>query len=249
MTTIQAGLTYYKQVNEKVREAAEKDDSITIENVIGQRYIGCGSTDRKITVHGTAGNGLGQYLNGSTIEVFGNAQEAVGDTMNAGEIVVHGNVGDACGYGMRGGRIFIRGNVGYRAGIHMKAYQDKIPVLIVGGLIVFAMGIFLAVYYLSFGIFYDGESFLMSRFGKKDAVHRYEEIVGQKLYVVQGGSVVAELYLKDGSTVSLQSTMDGVYPFLDTAFAGWCLQTGRDPESCDFHDPSKSLWFPPVEES
>ena len=40
MTTIQAGLTYYKQVNEKVREAAEKDDSITIENVIGQRYIG-----------------------------------------------------------------------------------------------------------------------------------------------------------------------------------------------------------------
>ena len=58
-----------------------------------------------------------------------------------------------------------------------------------------------------------------------------------------------ELYLKDGSTVSLQSTMDGVYPFLDTAFAGWCLQTGRDPESCDFHDPSKSLWFPPVEES
>lgn len=123
------------------------------------------------------------------------------------------------------------------------------PVLIVGGLIVLAMGVFLAVYYLSFGIFYDGESFLMSRFGKKDAEHRYGEIVGQKLYVVQGGSVVAELYLKDGSTVSLQSTMDGVYPFLDTAFAGWCLQTGRDPESCDFHDPSKSLWFPPVEES
>ena len=111
------------------------------------------------------------------------------------------------------------------------------PVLIVGGLSVFAMGIFLAGY------------FLMSRFGKKDAEHRYEEIVGQKLYVVQGGSIVAELYLKDGSTVSLQSTMDGVYPFLDTAFAGWCLQTGRDPESCDFHDPSKSLWFPPVEES
>ena len=44
MTTIQAGLTYYKQVNEKGREAAEKDDSITIENVIGQRYIGCGSS-------------------------------------------------------------------------------------------------------------------------------------------------------------------------------------------------------------
>ena len=96
MTTVQAGLTYYKQLNEQIRAA--QDGEITVENVIVQRYIGCGSTDRKITVHGTAGNGLGQYLNGSTIEVFGNAQEAVGDTMNAGEIVVHGNVGDACGY-------------------------------------------------------------------------------------------------------------------------------------------------------
>ena len=133
MTTIQAGLTYYKQVNEKVREAAEKDDSITIENVIGQRYIGCGSSGKNITVHGTPGNGLGQYLNGSTLEVFGNAQEAVGDTMNEGDIIIHGNVGDACGYGMRGGRIFIEGDCGYRGGIHMKAYQEHFPVVVIGG--------------------------------------------------------------------------------------------------------------------
>ena len=131
MTTVQAGLTYYKQLNEQIRAA--QDSEITVENVIGQRYIGCGSTDRKITVHGTAGNGLGQYLNGSTIEVFGNAQEAVGDTMNAGEIVVHGNVGDACGYAMRGGKIYIKGDCGYRAGIHMKAYQQHFPVMVVGG--------------------------------------------------------------------------------------------------------------------
>ena len=131
MTTVQAGLTYYKQVNEQIRAA--QDSEITVENVIGQRYIGCGSTDRKITVHGTAGNGLGQYLNGSTIEVFGNAQEAVGDTMNAGKIVVHGNVGDACGYAMRGGKIYIKGDCGYRAGIHMKAYGDKVPALLIGG--------------------------------------------------------------------------------------------------------------------
>ena len=140
MTTVQAGLTYYKQVNEQIRAA--QDSEITVENVIGQRYIGCGSTDRKITVHGTAGNGLGQYLNGSTIEVFGNAQEAVGDTMNAGEIVVHGNVGDACGYAMRGGKIYIKGDCGYRAGIHMKAYRDKIPQLVIGG----AAGSFLGEY-------------------------------------------------------------------------------------------------------
>lgn len=123
------------------------------------------------------------------------------------------------------------------------------PVLIWGGIIVLLMGAALAGYYLSFGIFYDGESLLMSRFGKKDVTYFYKDIVGQKLYLIQGGNIVVELHMADGSAVSVQSTFDGVYPFLDTAFAGWCLQTGRDPQSCDFHDPSQSLWFPTVEET
>ena len=122
-------------------------------------------------------------------------------------------------------------------------------VLLWGGIIVLIMGICLAVYYLSFGVFYDGETFLLSRFGKKDITYRFDQIQGQKLYLVQGGNVIIELHMTDGNTVSLQSTMDGVYPFLDTAFAAWCMQTGRDPQHCDFHDPSQSLWFPTVEET
>ena len=122
------------------------------------------------------------------------------------------------------------------------------PVLLWGGVIVLLMGIALAVYYLSFGIFYDGESLLLQRFGKKDVTHYYRDIVGQKLYLIQGGSIVVELHMADGSAVSVQSSFEGVYPFLDTAFAGWCLQTGRDPQSCDFHNPSQSLWFPTVED-
>ena len=122
------------------------------------------------------------------------------------------------------------------------------PVLLWGGIVVLLMGAALAVYYLSFGVFYDGETFLLSRFGKKEVTYRVSDIKGQKLYMVQGGNVIIELHMADGGTVSLQSTMDGVYPFLDTAFAAWCLQTGRDPQSCDFHDPSQSLWFPTVED-
>ena len=122
------------------------------------------------------------------------------------------------------------------------------PVLIWGGIFVLLMGICLAVYYLSFGIFYDGESLLYCRFGKKDITYYYKDIAGQKLYLIQGGNIVVELHMADGSAVSVQSSFDGVYPFLDTAFAGWCLQTGRDPQSCDFHDPSQSLWFPTVED-
>ena len=122
------------------------------------------------------------------------------------------------------------------------------PVLLWGGVIVLLMGIALTVYYLSFGIFYDGESMLLQSFGKKDVTHYYRDIVGQKLYLIQGGNIVVELHMADGTAVSVQSSFEGVYPFLDTAFAGWCLQTGRDPLSCDFHDPSHSLWFPTVED-
>ena len=121
-------------------------------------------------------------------------------------------------------------------------------VLMLGGILVLAMGAGLIVHYLSFGIFYDGESFLVSSFGKKSVSHYYKEIKEQKLYLLQGGSVLVELYLTDGTTVALQSTLDGMYPFLDTAFAAWCIQTGRDPQSCDFHDPSKHWWFPHEEE-
>ena len=123
------------------------------------------------------------------------------------------------------------------------------PVLIWGGLFVLIMGIGLGIYYLSFGIFYNDDSLLFSRFGKKDLTYSYGDIIGQKLYLVQGGNIIVELHMADGSAISVHPAMDGIYPFLDTAFAGWCLQTGRDPEGCDFPDPSQSLWFPTVEET
>jgi glutamate synthase domain-containing protein 3 len=53
--------------------------------------------------------------------------------MNSGKIVINGNAGDVLGYGMRGGRLFIRGDAGYRVGIHMKAFKNQIPVIIIGG--------------------------------------------------------------------------------------------------------------------
>lgn len=121
------------------------------------------------------------------------------------------------------------------------------PVLLVGGIIVLLMGAALITYYLTFGVFYDDDSFILTTFGKKSVTYRFADIRMQQLYVIQGGSTVIELHLSDGRAVSLQSGMEGTYPFLDHAFAAWCRQTGRDPESCAFHDPSNSLWFPTEE--
>ena len=120
-------------------------------------------------------------------------------------------------------------------------------VLLVGGIAVLLIGLGLITYYLTFGIFYDADTFLYTSFGKKSVEYRFGDILTQQLYVVQGGGIIIELHLKDGKAVSLQSAMEGTYPFLDHAFAAWCRQTGRDPESCDFHDPSQSLWFPAEE--
>ena len=120
-------------------------------------------------------------------------------------------------------------------------------ILGIGGFIIFVVGVGLIVYYLSFGIYYDDDKFHLSTFGKKSVTYDYEDITGQRLYTASG-NVVVELHMKDGRTVALQTMMDGAYPFLDEAFYGWCRQTEHDPDHCDFHDPSKSIWFPMLED-
>lgn len=105
----------------------------------------------------------------------------------------------------------------------------------------------LVVYYLSFGIYYDEETFLVSAFGKKNRIYRYCDIREQERFIVQGGSVIVELHMENGSAVTVQTTMDGAYPFLDYAFGRWCEQKGIAPEDCDFHDPSQHRWFPEAE--
>ena len=130
MTIIQAHGMEHRAINEAIRTG---DAFCVVEGCCGQRFLGAGMSGRQIELHGIPGNALGAYLNGSELTVRGSAQDAVGDTMNDGTIVVHGSIGDAAGYAMRGGRLFVRDDAGYRAGIHMKAYQEKVPVLMIGG--------------------------------------------------------------------------------------------------------------------
>lgn len=120
----------YKELNEMIHLGEE---NITLNNCNGQRFIATGMKDKNIDIKGVPGNALGAFLNGAKITVWANAQDAVADTMNEGEIIIHGSIGDTAGYAMRGGKLFVRDNAGYRTGIHMKAYKDKKPVVVIGG--------------------------------------------------------------------------------------------------------------------
>jgi len=130
MQSIDASGMEFQALNELLRGT---QGDAEVHGCLGQRFIGAGMGKRRLRIHGVPGNALGAYLNGGEIEVFGNAQDAVGDTMNAGTILVHGGIGDTAGYAMRGGKIYVRGNAGYRTGIHMKAYREHVPVIVIGG--------------------------------------------------------------------------------------------------------------------
>lgn len=167
----------------------------------------------------------------------------------------------------RGSKKLVRGKVQHLSGLSVRLHKryatiglilavlglcaifagvEQSLLLLVGGIVVVFMGVGLIVYYCSFGIYYDDDSMLISSFGKRSTVYRYNQIRGQMLYNA-GGSVLVELQMKDGKAVMVQSTMTGAYAFLDYAFARWCHQLGRDPEQCEFHDPENSRWFPMME--
>ena len=135
MLEINAGGMYYRDLNQKIRDAVnsgEKD--ITVRNVNGQYYIGDGLRGTStVTVEGVPGNDLAAFMDGPTLVIKANAQDNIGNTMNTGKVVIHGNAGDVLGYGMRGSKLHIRGDVGYRVGIHMKGVKKQSPTIVVGG--------------------------------------------------------------------------------------------------------------------
>lgn len=128
-----------KDLNDRLRDLMLSGvEKVVLRNVCGQRYIGTRlySPEKRrmeIDIFGTPGNDLGAFLYGHKMVVHGNAQDGVGNTMDAGEITVEGRAGDVLGFSMRGGKIFVRDNVGYRTALHMKEYEDKRPVVVIGG--------------------------------------------------------------------------------------------------------------------
>jgi glutamate synthase domain-containing protein 3 len=136
LVRIDAKDLHYTPLNQKIRAAiAAGAKEIVIDNVLGQRFIGDGirGDGVTLTVNGVPGGDLAMFMSGPSIIVHGNADHAPGNTMDNGTIIIHGSAGDAVAHSMRGGRLYVRDNIGYRGGIHMKQYQEKRPILVVGG--------------------------------------------------------------------------------------------------------------------
>ena len=144
-------------------------------------------------------------------------------------------------YGSVGLVLIVLGVAGVFAGF------QKNWLMLAGGCLLILTGGCLVIYYMTFGVFYDEEGFVLTTFGKPSKTYRYGDIRSQQLYNSYN-NILIELHLADGRAVQLQANMEGVYPFLDKAFYGWLEQNGRTVEDCPFYNPQNSCWFPPEEE-
>ena len=122
-------------------------------------------------------------------------------------------------------------------------FFDGNAILLLGGLLVAPGGVVLGIYYLTHGIFYNDESFLYVTFGNRSREYHYGDIRGQKLYEIQGGTLLVELHMADGKTVSVQTSMEGAKTFLDKAAHARMRQLGLNSHECQWFDETEGCCF------
>jgi glutamate synthase domain-containing protein 3 len=91
-------------------------------------YCGGMNNGGAITVHGSAGPGVGENMMSGTIVVKGDASQYAGATGQGGLLVIEGNASSRCGISMKGIDIVVHGNIG-----HMSAFMAQSGTLVVLG--------------------------------------------------------------------------------------------------------------------
>ena len=89
--------------------------------------IGHELTNKKITIHGSVGNGLAKNMNNGEIILKGNAEKNACSGMAGGSVFIHGNTGDGLcslptgkNLGLVDGFIYVQKNVGSNSIIRMR---------------------------------------------------------------------------------------------------------------------------------
>lgn len=102
------------------------------------------------------------------------------------------------------------------------------------------LAIYLFACYARVRITYTPEGFTF-RHGR--SLHfTFDQITGQRVAI--GPRSVCLVLCAGGLDLVLTDRMQGLLPFLSTAYAGWCRQKGLDPASQSWHDPDAWQWFP-----
>jgi glutamate synthase domain-containing protein 3 len=101
--------------------------SIDVRGSVG--YYCAGMNDgAAITVHGSAGPGVGENMMLGSIVIKGDASQYAGATGKGGLLVIEGNASSRCGISMKGIDIVVHGNIG-----HMSAFMAQSGNLVVLG--------------------------------------------------------------------------------------------------------------------
>ena len=90
----------------------------------------CAGMNREatVTIHGSAGPGVGENMMSGEIRVKGDASQYAGATGRGGLLVIEGNAASRCGISMKGVAIVVRGSIG-----HMSAFMAQAGYLVVCG--------------------------------------------------------------------------------------------------------------------
>lgn len=110
-----------------------------------------------------------------------------------------------------------------------------------GSLVVTVMGVFLLVNFFSFAIYYDDTGFSYRTLTRRKQIFRYADITGQRSFLARSG--VNILLYVNGQEVALYTAMQGLKPFLETAFRAWCKSRDVDPDTVQTN-PDYFSYFP-----
>ena len=110
-----------------VAAGVDQPISVDVRGSVGY-YCGGMNDGGSITVHGSAGPGVGENMMSGTIVVKGDASQYAGATARGGLLVIEGNASSRCGISMKGIDIVVHGDIG-----HMSAFMAQTGTLVVLG--------------------------------------------------------------------------------------------------------------------
>lgn len=113
---IDATNKHLRTVNEEIRKAVERGDSVLVENPEHLHGLAAGLKKGTIVVNGDPGDYVAALNDGASVFINGHAGKFVADNMTAGRVITTGDAGYGAGEYCYGGTLVIKGNAGHFLG-------------------------------------------------------------------------------------------------------------------------------------